>query len=76
MGSSRTVNVAPLGFIKSLFEDEQLPILEGWQPAQDIVDLDSLTLCINALQAETGGNATSKREISIDDVAAAMLGQF
>lgn len=75
MGSSRTANVAPLGFVKSLFEDDQLPILEGWQPAQDIIDLDSLTPCINALQAATGNNATNKREITVDDVAAAMLGR-
>lgn len=76
MGSSRTANVAPLGFVKSLFELETLPILQGWVPAQDVVDLDSLTPCINTIQAATmGENGLSRREVTEEDVVDAMLGR-
>lgn len=75
MGSSRTANAAPLGFVKSLFELEKLPILDGWIPAQKVVDLDSLTPCVNTIQAATAGfNGLNKRELTIDDVAAAISG--
>lgn len=75
MGSSRTANAAPLGFVKSLFELEKLPILDGWIPAQEVVDLDSLTPCVNTIQAATAGfNGLDKRELTIDDVAAAISG--
>jgi hypothetical protein len=75
MGSSPTANSAPLEFVKIIFEQGRLPILEGWQPATDIVDLDSLTPCINDLQVASGDIAPSKREITIDDVKAAILGE-
>jgi hypothetical protein len=75
MGSSRTANAAPLGFVKSLFELEKLPILDGLIPAQKVVDLDSLTPCVNTIQAATAGfNGLNKRELTIDDVAAAISG--
>lgn len=51
MGMSTTSGVAPLSYVRTLFEKEQLPYSLGWSPPKDEVTLETLGGMILALDA-------------------------
>ncbi|KAH0368592.1 Cloroperoxidase, partial [Aureobasidium melanogenum] len=49
-----TTGVAPLEYVRSLFEEEKLPYELGWQPPQETTSLASLAAMVVELNAASG----------------------
>lgn len=57
MGSSTTSGIAPINYVKSLFEQEKLPYQQGWRPSTEMVTLQTLGDMVFELYLANGADA-------------------